>query len=286
MQADRAGRTQLRFGEKEVSAWLCAPTVAGRELGLGGLHLAVFGGARPFTIGCARRLFVSPVDGTRKGQRNLADVFIAGQSNPDEIVPLQTPLPVFRCPSDGTPALVPCEWSDGSCKADNPSQAANKGLWVRSFLGNNSSALTPRFLPSTSNYVGNRGMIDAGCPVSGATQFGTCQEMVSNTACCDSDGVFFGDSEISTKNITDGTSKTFMIGERDEYCLAATWIGARNRRTERRFIALCGPWPTPLLPSIFRTTTAYDNVPKASAAHHEGRRLFCLLRRLGAVHQR
>jgi hypothetical protein len=40
--------------------------------------------------------------------------------------------------------------------------------------------------------------------------------------------VFFGNSDISMKHITDGTSKTFAIGERDKYCLAATWIGVRN----------------------------------------------------------
>jgi prepilin-type processing-associated H-X9-DG protein len=40
--------------------------------------------------------------------------------------------------------------------------------------------------------------------------------------------VFFGNSEISIKKITDGTSKTFAVGERDKFCLAATWIGVRN----------------------------------------------------------
>jgi hypothetical protein len=30
------------------------------------------------------------------------------------------------------------------------------------------------------------------------------------------------------KEITDGTSKTFLLGERERFCLAATWIGVRN----------------------------------------------------------
>ncbi len=30
------------------------------------------------------------------------------------------------------------------------------------------------------------------------------------------------------EQISDGTSKTFIAGERDRYCLTATWIGARN----------------------------------------------------------
>ena len=30
------------------------------------------------------------------------------------------------------------------------------------------------------------------------------------------------------KAITDGTTKTFLVGERDKYCLAGTWVGVRN----------------------------------------------------------
>ncbi len=41
-------------------------------------------------------------------------------------------------------------------------------------------------------------------------------------------GIFFGESRIALKHVTDGASNTFLLGERDKYCLAATWIGARN----------------------------------------------------------
>ncbi len=44
---------------------------------------------------------------------------------------------------------------------------------------------------------------------------------------CANTGVFFGNSQISSKNITDGTSSTFMIGERSKFCFAATWVGVR-----------------------------------------------------------
>jgi prepilin-type N-terminal cleavage/methylation domain-containing protein/prepilin-type processing-associated H-X9-DG protein len=204
-------------------------------------------------------VYMAPVDGTRRGQRNLADVFVAGQSNRDEIVPLQTPLAVFRCPSDGTPPLVPCEWSDGSCKADNASQAVNKGLWVRSFLANNSSALTPRFLPSASNFVGSRGMVDAGCPLN------------DTTGRCDGRGVLFGGSQITTKDITDGTSRTFMIGERDEYCLAGTWIGARNPSDGAEIHSSLWTLAHTAIALNFPTTTAYDTCPEGfSSAHPDG----------------
>jgi hypothetical protein len=98
------------------------------------------------------------------------------------------------------------------------------GIWGRSFINTNSGALKDRFLPSASNYVGNRGTVDAGCP-------GTADaagNWVPNQTICNTTGVFFGNSQVSSRQITDGTSKTFMVGERDHYCLAATWIGGRE----------------------------------------------------------
>src|SRR4051795_12030630 len=47
--------------------------------------------------------YLSPVDGSRTGKRNLADLFASGK----DIEVLQTPLSVFRCPSDSTPDLIP-----------------------------------------------------------------------------------------------------------------------------------------------------------------------------------
>jgi hypothetical protein len=69
-------------------------------------------------------------------------------------------------------------------------------------------------------------MMDAGCPGSGS---GTAASpWVPTQGRCDSNGVFFGNSHVRIGQITDGTGKTFMIGERDAYCLAGTWLGARN----------------------------------------------------------
>ena len=47
--------------------------------------------------------FINPVDGTRKGARNLADLFLEDK----DIDVLQTPLSIFRCASDSTPSLIP-----------------------------------------------------------------------------------------------------------------------------------------------------------------------------------
>jgi prepilin-type N-terminal cleavage/methylation domain-containing protein len=165
--------------------------------------------------------FLEPVSGTRTGPRNLADVFVAAQSNPDELKPLQTPLSIFRCASDSTPELVP---HDGNtCFTTAPFRTQDTEQWERCFLGLYSKVLTPTFLPSTSNYIGVKGFVDAGC--SGKVVNG---KWVADKDRCENTGVFFGDSKISIKQITDGTSKLFLVGERDKFCLAATWIGVRN----------------------------------------------------------
>jgi prepilin-type N-terminal cleavage/methylation domain-containing protein/prepilin-type processing-associated H-X9-DG protein len=157
--------------------------------------------------------FITPVDGTRKGARNLADVFQASNSDKSELVPLQTPLSIFRCPSDSTPPLCPITTPVDPLVT----RSTDTGTWERHFNGANAPT---GFQPSTSNYMGSKGMIDAGCSFlpSGAP----------NKERCDNTGIFFGDSRVSLKQVADGTSKTFMIGERDKFCLAGTWIGVRN----------------------------------------------------------
>jgi prepilin-type N-terminal cleavage/methylation domain-containing protein len=161
--------------------------------------------------------YIVPVNASRTGKRNLADVLAAGKAgNLAELVPLQTPISVFRCPSDATPPLIPV--------GNPPDPAVNRttdtGTWERHFNGIHAPT---GFQPSTSNYVASKGLIDAGCD--GAVIGG---KWVINQQRCNNTGVFFGNSEISMKQITDGTTKTFAVGERDKFCLAATWIGVRN----------------------------------------------------------
>ena len=163
--------------------------------------------------------YIVPVDANRTGKRNLADVLAAVKAGKAaELVPLQSPITVFRCPSDSTPQLIPV-----NAKSDVPPAAPrtiDTEQWERHFYGVN----TPDFFqPSTSNYVASKGLSDAGC--TGALVGG--KWMIEQPR-CNNTGVFFGNSKISIKHITDGTSKTFAVGERDKFCLAATWIGVRN----------------------------------------------------------
>jgi prepilin-type N-terminal cleavage/methylation domain-containing protein len=161
--------------------------------------------------------YIVPVDANRTGKRNLADVLAAGKAgNTAELVPLQTPIAVFRCPSDSTPPLIPVT------DPVDPvvTRSTDTGTWERHFNG---MYAPTGFQPSTSNYVASKGLINAGCD--GGLVGG---KWLINQPRCNNTGVFFGNSEISIKHITDGTSKTFAIGERDKFCLAATWIGVRN----------------------------------------------------------
>jgi prepilin-type N-terminal cleavage/methylation domain-containing protein/prepilin-type processing-associated H-X9-DG protein len=154
-------------------------------------------------------------------RRRLADLFIAAKSNLKELEPVQAPLQIFRCPSDDTPPLVPF---DGSPLANPPRTSGEK--WERHFKGKYSRQLLTLFLPSTSNYVGSRGFIDHECDHDGVhvTEY----DWAGNRKLCEGNGVFQGLTNVRLTEITDGTSFTFLLGERDSYCLAATWIGVRN----------------------------------------------------------
>ena len=164
--------------------------------------------------------YMMPPDGTRSGKRNLCDLFIAAKSNAKELEPLQTPLSIFRCPSDNTPDLVPF---DGSPRGVRTFESDK---WERHFNGTYSQQVTPQFTPSTSNYVGSRGFVDVSC----GCAYPNCSEAnwVGDPKQCEGNGVFNGLIPVELKQITDGTSSTFLLGERDSYCLSATWIGVRN----------------------------------------------------------
>ena len=74
-----------------------------------------------------------------------------------------------------------------------------------------------------SNYIGSAGFVDSNCD--GTVSNG---KWVPDALRCANNGIFFGNSAISMRQISDGTSKTFIAGERDRYCLTATGSVARN----------------------------------------------------------
>ena len=108
----------------------------------------------------------------------------------------QTQLPAFRCPSD----IGDTEWTI-----------------------NQTGTTTPLATLSQSNYVGNWGPTDldnicfpGGVPIAPGRQ-------------CKSDGAFFHNSRVRFDSFKDGTSNTFVVGERRSNKNPnwdATWLGA------------------------------------------------------------
>jgi prepilin-type N-terminal cleavage/methylation domain-containing protein/prepilin-type processing-associated H-X9-DG protein len=130
-------------------------------------------------------------------------------------------LPVFRCPSDSSPERWDLE------EEDNP------GTILAS-------------LP-TANYVGNFG----------TTELHDCEGLaVGNT--CRGDGVFFHNSSVRFQDIRDGSSNTFLVGQRktDETQSPpwhSTWVGV-IAGGEEAFARILG---------------AADHTPNHPAAHLE-----------------
>ena len=106
---------------------------------------------------------------------------------------LQTPLKMFRCPTDNTPDQMP--WD------------------LRPFSGNGNKGQWPLCV---SNYAACQGLLDV------ATDIAQPGDPKSNS------GVMFANSHITPAQVTDGMAHTFAIGERDHRCGSAFWAGSRN----------------------------------------------------------
>jgi prepilin-type N-terminal cleavage/methylation domain-containing protein/prepilin-type processing-associated H-X9-DG protein len=119
-----------------------------------------------------------------------------GLPNPTQM--LQLKLSLFLCPSDSNP-----EGHLNGTRHFGGGQGTASGGW-----GN--------LAPSVSNYMCSRG-----------TDFR--QPMYPNRPPADTHGIFMEGPSKRMQDITDGTSNTLMLGERDtQICHSGTWVGVRN----------------------------------------------------------
>jgi prepilin-type N-terminal cleavage/methylation domain-containing protein len=111
----------------------------------------------------------------------------------------QTILPHFRCPSDNAPPSAVEVYIAGSAPDNGFNSQDAGGDWTR----------------STSNYMGNWGPGDA--PIATASFPPTA---TGTTAPQDGGGMFFRNSSLSFRDMPDGSSNTFHVGERDGFVIA------------------------------------------------------------------
>lgn len=127
----------------------------------------------------------------------LAAVLATG---PTGVAPLlQTGVPAYKCPSD----------PGGNRGEDVVHQNRHFGGGE----GTNAGGLG-QFLPSPSNYMGVQGNRER-CPSQGINSL--------------ANGIFFYNSKVKFRDVIDGQSNTFCVGERDAVdCRGGTWVGVRN----------------------------------------------------------
>jgi len=118
---------------------------------------------------------------------------------------LQTPLAVYRCPSDGGPTLNNFD----DTRSDTPTATTN--FYNRHVTSNGAD----RIAIALSNYVMSANPSDSTTPPAFAAQYGPPR------------GVGFQNSRVGFGDIPDGTSNTILVGER-AWRFADLTVGAAN----------------------------------------------------------
>lgn len=117
---------------------------------------------------------------------------------------LQTPIEVFQCPTDPG--------------GNNGKVLVHQNRHFGGGVGTNAGGLG-NFLPAASNYMG----------VGGNRERTPSQAAANTNGRNDTNGIFSWNSKVALRDITDGASNTFVVGERDgESCRSGSWVGVRN----------------------------------------------------------
>ena len=106
------------------------------------------------------------------------------------------------------PALAPFQ-----CPSDTTGARLQAGM-TRQHFGNGDSGTPTSWRPPATNYIGMVGIADVRVP--------------NHRNDRRPRGMFYHNSKLKFRDITDGTSNTIMVGERDKDGGAGSWIGNRN----------------------------------------------------------
>ena len=206
-------------------------------------------------------------------QIDQANLFNALNVNGQELVDLlddpnqrklaQTIIPGTRCPSDNAP-------DTNYLRPFYDSQYGGGGDNYKNGVGTATSATNlPASWAATSNYVGSYGTRGDG--VNGSTV------VTGKTYGTDAYGIFWEGSNIGIRDITDGTSNTFLVGERNWKNAAAVWVGIRNvdgpGRWALKQVAALAFTPqnfVSITPSTTYDQLEYGNTDGAFSSYHVG----------------
>lgn len=122
---------------------------------------------------------------------------------------LRTKVAAYRCPSDVTPKT----------------NSFRGGWGTNNYVGNFGSTAIPRWDPLSGDGPGQVPSLPAGTSRNRSSK--------SNYA----NGIMAINSKVRIRHITDGTSNTFMIGERSVVGKAAIWPGPRSNFNESDVVA-------------------------------------------------
>lgn len=102
------------------------------------------------------------------------------------------------------------------CPSDTTGPNLQAGMRRADFNGTNESGITNNWRPPTMNYIGVVGYRDVNRPLGPGS--------------VPQRGMFYNASRLRFRDVTDGTSNTIAIGEREMRCGAGSWIGNRAPR--------------------------------------------------------
>jgi prepilin-type processing-associated H-X9-DG protein len=121
---------------------------------------------------------------------------------------LQREIDVYRCPSDATPGTNPLRGNYGTSNySGNYGTADRKGHSLTPWLSPTRTQFWPGQLPS----------VEA------------------------ANGIFWRNSSVRFRDITDGTSNTFFVGERSAKSGAGIWPGVQSNQFTSDVVTSCGP---------------------------------------------